>query len=369
MRILDIVSSNIVQDPRVLKQIETIKSITDDYKIVGMNNSKATEERKRSTNFNFLLLGSKKDTSSIFGKLVKRIKFAKGVIKEIKDYQPDVIHANDFDVLFMVYLSGYKKANIIFDAHEIYAKNAFINKFAPISKIVETLEKHIIKTRATSFVTVSHAAKKYYADKGYKKSAYVVTNAPISTIERKYSEKTSVNEIVYQGQIVADRGYEEFVKASMEFKKNDPLFIVRGFGPLEESLREFVTANEANVKLDKPVEVKELVEKLTESDIGVVLTKPISINFEYTISNKIFENLHAGLPVILSPVKEHYYLNDKYDFGIVIDEVTPKDIADAVRKLKMNPELYNRLRHNAIEAAKILNWENESKKLKELYLQ
>ncbi|MDN8760408.1 capsular biosynthesis protein, partial [Staphylococcus aureus] len=45
MRILNIVSSNIVQDPRVLKQIETIKDVTDDYKIVGMNNSQATNKR------------------------------------------------------------------------------------------------------------------------------------------------------------------------------------------------------------------------------------------------------------------------------------------------------------------------------------
>ena len=71
---------------------------------------------------------------------MKRINFTKNVIKQIKKYQPDVIHANDFDVLLMVYLSGYKNANIIFDAHEIYAKNAFINKYAMISKIVEIIE-------------------------------------------------------------------------------------------------------------------------------------------------------------------------------------------------------------------------------------
>ena len=55
------------------------------------------------------------------------------------------------------------------------------------------------------------------------------------------------------------------------------------------------------------MEVTELVKKLSESDIGVVLTKPVSINFEYTVSNKIFECIHAGLPVILSPVKEHHF--------------------------------------------------------------
>ncbi|KDP49036.1 glycosyltransferase, group 1 family protein [Staphylococcus aureus subsp. aureus CO-98] len=174
-------------------------------------------------------------------------------------------------------------------------------------------------------------------------------------------KKRKINEVVYQGQIVANRGYEEFVKASTEQFKESPMYIVRGFGPLEEEIRQLIKETNANAKLDNPVEIRELVDKLTESEVGVVLTKPISINFEYTVSNKIFECIHAGLPVILSPVKEHYYLNEKYDFGIVIDEVTPKKIAEAVQSLIDNKNLYDRLRKNAIEASKILNWQNESK--------
>lgn len=66
MRILNIVSSNIVQDPRVLKQIETIKDVTDDYKIVGMNNSQATNKRLENLDCNYRLLGSKVDPKKIF---------------------------------------------------------------------------------------------------------------------------------------------------------------------------------------------------------------------------------------------------------------------------------------------------------------
>lgn len=182
MRILNIVSSNIVQDPRVLKQIETIKDVTDDYKIVGMNNSQATNKRLENLDCNYRLLGSKVDPKNILSKLIKRIRFATGVIREIKAYKPDVIHANDFDVLLMVYLSNYKKANIVYDAHEIYAKNAFINKVPLISKFVESIEKHIVKHRVNAFVTVSHAAKEYYQSKGYKKEANVITNAPNSRV-------------------------------------------------------------------------------------------------------------------------------------------------------------------------------------------
>ncbi|GGG95875.1 glycosyltransferase [Staphylococcus pragensis] len=366
MKILNIVSSNIVQDPRILKQMETIKNITNTHLMVGMNNKNVTEERLKNLDFKYKLLGEKSDNNSIFSKLLKRINFARGVIRQIKRYKPDVIHANDFDVLLMVYLSGYKKANIIFDAHEIYAKNSFINKFSIISKTVEIIEKFIIDKRVNSFITVSHAAKLYYEKKGYKKTPYVITNAPIIKENRVFEEKEKINEIVYQGQIVANRGYEEFVKAAT-YHRDGPLYIVRGFGPLESEIKHLIESTNAHAKIDDPVEVKELVDKLTESDIGVVLTKPISINYEYTVSNKIFECIHAGLPVILSPVKEHHYLNNEYNFGIVIEEVTPQNIFEAVQSLINDKSLYNKLRKNAIEASQKLNWQNESKKLVELY--
>lgn len=367
MKILNIVSSNIVQDPRILKQMETIQSVTNDYKVIGMNNANATEERLSRLNFNYQLIGESNQTTSIVSKLMKRINFAKGVIHEIKMYQPDVIHANDFDVLLMVYLSGNKNAKLIFDAHEIYAKNAFINKYKPISKVVEMIEKHIIKKRVNAFITVSHAAKSYYQQRKYSKPAHVITNVPFLDENRTYRDVESIKEIVYQGQIVGDRGYEEFVEASKYFEIGHPLFKIRGFGPLEEQIRKIVQSNPANVRIEKPVEVSQLVDKLTESDIGVVLTKPVSINFEYTVSNKIFECIHAGLPVILSPVKEHCYLNEKYQFGIVIDEVTTEHIANAIKQLIENPDRYYELRENAIDAAQILNWNQVSKQLIELY--
>ena len=50
MKILNIVSSNIVQDPRILKQMETIKNVTNTHLMVGMNNNNVTEERLKNIN-------------------------------------------------------------------------------------------------------------------------------------------------------------------------------------------------------------------------------------------------------------------------------------------------------------------------------
>ncbi len=118
------------QDPRVLKQIETIKGVTNDYKIVGMNNSQATNKRLENLDCNYRLLGSKVDPKNILSKLIKRIRFATGVIREIKAYKPDVIHANDFDVLLRyVYIRAIIKKLILFMMRMKYMRKMPLIKF------------------------------------------------------------------------------------------------------------------------------------------------------------------------------------------------------------------------------------------------
>ena len=66
MKILNIVSSNIVQDPRILKQMETIKGITNTHLMIGMNNKNVTKERLDKLDFQYKLFGEKSETTSIF---------------------------------------------------------------------------------------------------------------------------------------------------------------------------------------------------------------------------------------------------------------------------------------------------------------
>jgi glycosyltransferase involved in cell wall biosynthesis len=130
-------------------------------------------------------------------------------------------------------------------------------------------------------------------------------------------------------------------------------------------------ANEINVGnnlvFDPPVLVTEMVPYAARSHVGVAITEPININFTYTVSNKLFEYISAGLPVIMSDVPEHTYLNEKYNFGIILEENTPEYLSQAIIKLYENKSLYNTLAQNAKQTAKVLNWESEFKKMIDIY--
>jgi glycosyltransferase involved in cell wall biosynthesis len=111
----------------------------------------------------------------------------------------------------------------------------------------------------------------------------------------------------------------------------------------------------------------EVIKAASASHVGVILTRPISISYELTVSNKLFECINAGLPVILSDVPEHRYLNEKYKFGIILEEISSECLAEAAIKLKNDFKLYETLKQNAIVASKELCWENEGMKLVSVY--
>ena len=142
---------------------------------------------------------------------------------------------------------------------------------------------------------------------------------------------------------------------------------IRGLGAYEKNIREIVekSENKENFIIYPPVTVQELIPMASKSHVGVAITEPVCLNFKLSVSNKLFEYAAAGLPVIMSDIPEHRFLNEKYDFGIIIPENTPKAFADAVIRLYEDKEFYNRLSENAKKLSQEVNWENEFEKLLE----
>ena len=101
----------------------------------------------------------------------------------------------------------------------------------------------------------------------------------------------------------------------------------------------------------------------SRSHVGVAITEPICLNFELSVSNKLFEYASAGLPVIMSDIPEHRYLNEKYGFGIVLPDNKPETFAQAVIRLYKDKEFYSRCAENARRLSEEVNWENEFGKL------
>ena len=65
----------------------------------------------------------------------------------------------------------------------------------------------------------------------------------------------------------------------------------------------------------------------------------------------------------MSDIPEHRYLNEKYNFGLILPESTPEALAEAIIKLYSDKDLYDQLVSNSKKMSQEINWENEFGKL------
>ena len=225
-------------------------------------------------------------------------------------------------------------------------------------------EKHICK-RINRVVCVSNAAADYLAKRYNMEKPMVVTNCSLKAEQFFSEEKNAGFEVLNHGQYHPGRGYDIMVEALPLLKDYPEIKLaLRGFGILEEELRKRAKElGDDNIIFYPKVLTQELIPEASKSMVGVAITEGICINFEVSVSNKLFEYASAGLPVIMSDIPEHRYLNDKYRFGIVIRDNKPETFADAVIRLYTDKDFYDECAKNAKKLSDEINWENEFGKL------
>ncbi len=370
MKICDVVINSIWSDPRVKKQIQSYVDNGIELECVGIIEPRYRKEEVEKIPCKVRLadipLNLYSEKRNIFTKIFRELYIQKKVYKEILKTAPDIIHANDLNALIPAYKVAKKlKCKLIYDTHEIFLENPWIARNPLVKLLWGTYEKRII-SKVDLVVCVSHAAGKYLKQKYAIAHPLVVTNC-ISKKKQIHGTcpKAEPKQILNHGQFYEGRGYDIMVEtASLVDEHQDLQFVLRGFGAMENQLRNRVKElGVNNVSFAPPVKVEELIPEAAHAWVALAITEAISLNFKLSVSNKIFEYAAAGLPVIMSDIPEHRYLNDKYNFGIILKSDTPECLAAAINKMYTDQELYNTYVRNVHILSREVNWDNEFGKL------
>jgi glycosyltransferase involved in cell wall biosynthesis len=97
------------------------------------------------------------------------------------------------------------------------------------------------------------------------------------------------------------------------------------------------------------------------ANLGLSLDKADNLNHRFGLPNKIFDYLHAGLPVLVSRLVELEKIVNEYKVGAYIDSHEPSHIACRIEKLFEDPQQLRTWQLNTVRARQELNWEKESK--------
>ena len=370
MKVCDIVKNSVWYDPRVRKQIDAYLQNGVDVCCVGIEDGRYQKEKVDAVACPVYLASNKSAfrkipvLSKIWRETVVNRRLCRILLRE----KPDVIHANDLNALVPAYKAAKKLGcRVVYDSHEVFLENVGVIN-SRINRWIWTYYEKKLVHKIDRMVCVSHAAADYFAEKYKIEKPLVVTNCSLLSEQSVSAEKHDGFEVLNHGQYYAGRGYDIMMEAIPLLRDHPSVKLaLRGFGKMEEALRARATElGDENVRFYPPVLVQELIPQASLSHVGVAITEGICLNFKLSVSNKLFEYASAGLPVIMSDIPEHRYLNEKYRFGIILPENTPSAFADAVIRLYSDEDLYLTCAEGAKRLTQEVNWECEFARLIEL---
>lgn len=311
----------------------------------------------------------------------------------------DFYISNDLDTLLPNFIiSKFRGAPLVYDSHEYFTGVPELKDRHLKRKTWKLLER-IIFPKIKYAYTVNQSISNLYK-KEYGIEMKVVRNFPVYTDKHitglsKVQEPKNVLKLedipktnrvpaignasallssgktilIMQGAgINHDRGYEEAIMA-MRFLPDDFLLLIIGNGVVIDKLKSLSISKglEQKVIFIPKVPYEELGTYTQQAFLGLSLDKPVSINNEFSLPNKIFDYIKAGVPVLSSSLPEIRKILEQFGVGRCIDKVDPEIIARTILEIYNDPETYRTWKLNTSTALKELNWEKEKPVLMEIY--
>jgi glycosyltransferase involved in cell wall biosynthesis len=282
----------------------------------------------------------------------------------LKRHEPALLVANDLDTLWPNYrVARRRRIPLIYDSHEIFCEVPELQQTPLKKKIWEGLEKRIVP-KLKHCITVNRSIAGWF-NKKYNSDFKVVRNIPdkIGAGEMKSHAELGLpldkKIILLQGAgINIQRGAEEAIDA-MQWV-DDAILLIIGGGDALEKLKVRSQKPEVSEKIVFLPKMKPeaLYQYTCKADIGLSLDKDTNINYRYSLPNKLFDYVNAGVPVLASALPEVQSFVDTYKVGVCIKSHEPQHIAEMMNYMLHAPE-YRTWKENTARAAAENSWENE----------
>ena len=282
----------------------------------------------------------------------------------------DHILSNDLDTLpACFFISRLKKIDLVYDSHELFSEGPELQGRAFVQSFWIALESFFLPKIKKSY-TVSAAIANFY-EKKYHNNMGVIRNIPLKNDVLELEEvvfPTTKRVILYQGVLNPGRGLKPMIKA-LKFIDDLDLVII-GYGKVADELKAFVIAEKMQdrVYFLGRISRDKLFNYTKKATLGMVLEEPLGLSFEYSLPNKLFDYIHAGIPIVAGRLPEITKIIKEYNVGVIVKDYTPKEIAFTIQSLLNSPALINKIKENQKKVAPILCWEKESRKLDKYFI-
>jgi len=154
----------------------------------------------------------------------------------------------------------------------------------------------------------------------------------------------------------------------MQYLDNTILLII-GDGDIVENLKQMVSEQglQSKVMFMEKVPHNILMNFTCAADVGITLDKDTNLNYKYSLPNKLFDYIQAGVPVLASKIVEVENIIESYNIGDIIDSHNPEHIAAKLKNMLSDMDRMQFWKKNLHKAREELCWENEQGKIIEIF--
>ena len=281
----------------------------------------------------------------------------------------DVYWSNDLDTLLANYMaSKWKKKKLIFDSHEYFTEVPELVNRPSVQRIWKRLEQRILP-KLKNVLTVSQSIANLYQQE-YGLDVKLLRNVPQLQKVAFEVENLKIDNkkiIIYQGAINVNRGVEFMVKA-LNYLDNHILYLI-GKGDISTEIATLIKTEklETKVKMLGEVPYEKLHSYTIQADLGLSLEEDKGLNYRFALPNKLFNYIHASVPVLVSNLPEMAELISHYQVGEAIATHEPQQIAQKIKGMLNNKTLLASYQENCKKATQELNWEKEKQVISTLF--
>ena len=302
--------------------------------------------------------------------------------RALEETRPQILHAHDSDTLGPVAAAARRLGvPFVYDAHELWLGQGRWGRswlyFALMYLFFAILERRLIG-RSAAQVTVSPPIARWLERRYHLRHVELLANYPEAGPESSRDLRTRIDPqglpqgapiILYLGGLMEGRGLEALVQ-SIPLLRSGAHLVLLGQGALEVSLRRLAAelGVDRRVHLLTPVPPDEVISWAASADIGVSPLVPSSLNNRYSLGNKLFQYMAAGLPVVASDFPQVRDVVVGSEAGLCVDTTDPRQFASAIDGLLADRDRLRAMGRNARRAVEErYNWDVSARTLLEVY--
>lgn len=365
MKNIHITITEFRNESRVLKEISSLEAagIFSRFCVIALGAVDLKSEEKISQNVQVyrIRLRTRGLPKSAPFQFFKFIEFMIAAFLLARRTKADVVNLHTLALLPLGWLlKKLLSVRLVYDAHELETeKNGLQGIRKKISKLIE---RRFIKT-CDLVVVVGENIADWYANTYKIERPLVVKNAPFYVGRKKndlFREALGIQPqqkiLLYQGGLVRGRGIHLVLEAFKVRLNDGVVAIFMGYGDLVQEIQEAAQANK-NIYYYPAVAPSIVLNYTSSADIGISLIENTCLSYYYCMPNKLFEYAMAGLPVIVTNMKEMAGTVIGAEFGVVLQDLSVDSINRAIDSL-ISQDL-SAMSENAYAFASTHSWEQQ----------